>query len=50
MFRNMTTGRGRTAARWLAALMCLVMLAGVFGGTTRAAAGKDRQPMSAADI
>ncbi len=50
MCRNMTNGRGRTAARWLAALMCLVMLAGVFGGTTRAAAGKDRQQLSAADI
>ena len=51
MYSEAKTGRGRRIGRYLAAVLCLALLAGAFAGTSRAsAAEKPRQEMSAADI
>ena len=50
MYEKNTAGRGRRIGRYLAVLLCLALLAGMFAGTTRSAAGTKRQQMSAADI
>ena len=50
MYEKKTAGRGRRIGRYLAALLCLALLAGAFAGTTRSAAQTGREQMSAADI